>query len=182
MLATVDRNEAEERLSNQDISSSASECKFLDFENGWGLKCYDSYDSYRTAFIAQKFAAKCGKAPLVGETMVVAGHYCYVTEVLDVVSEYRDDCAHPDIEDLDCDVQEDCDEAIQEFNSHFEDVFADHGARYFRDRHAGNFGYNSSGKCLIIDFDTCWSLARKVEERDGDMGCLDETESDSVPF
>ena len=144
-----------------DETSSGSTCKFIDLENGYGLKCYKEcyYKNYETAYTVQKYMAERNAAPKVGESIKIGDYYCYVTEVIEVMSEYGHDNDYAENkEDLDDD-----DSRYQDMQE-AEDLFAESnewGYDYLDD-HTGNYGYLANGTCVVIDFDICMSLYHDI--------------------
>lgn len=154
---------------NEDIlddeSSSGSTCKFIDLENGWGLKCFsnDYYDNYRRAYITQKFMAKHGEAPKVGESIIIGNYYCYVTEVITPMADYGYDNDHSvDIDRFDDEDEEYFD--MCDANTRFRKLF---GFDYV-DSHSGNYGYLDCGKCVILDFDMCDRECKHIIHAEGE--------------
>lgn len=155
-MVVAEMPEVKKALSNKkDASSSGSECSFVDFGNGWGLKCYRNYGSYFRAYVVQQAAAKAGIAPQVGESHKIAGHYCYITQVIEPMCEYGYDNDHC-VQDPECgQIYDSMTEANDEFYQEFGHVYYD--------EHWGNYGY-MDGECVIIDFDGCFETATKIKD------------------
>lgn len=164
----VEQELVENTLSNGEDSATGSTCRFIDLQNGWGIKCYDKedYNNYATSFTVQKYMADKGCAPQVGESFQIGEYFCFVTEVVEPLTPYgfeNDNSIDMDYDDDEenADIISDMENACDCFEKSNE-----WGLDYL-DSHSANFGHTTDGKTVIIDFDTCERLRDNIVKEHG---------------
>lgn len=157
----MDYNESDiaEILTFEEESSSGEACKFVDLENGWGIKCFYSSDDCEVSYVTQKEAAQFHLAPNVGKRFELVDHngdgwYCHMTEVAETLCGYglRNAHTYKDSEgnDVETFFRNERDDYCLEFEETFDCAY--------RDDHVGNFGFierNGRKKLVAIDFNLC---------------------------
>lgn len=152
------------KLEAEDHDDSGNDCWFIDFKNGWGLKCYPVAEDCEISYTVQKYCAERDWGPQVGDKVTVGNWYCHVTEVVEPLERAGHDNSFPDVDEW-CDSWEfghgeEIDECCVDFRNEI-----GYGCT---DQHAGNFGYdNNTGKVIPIDFSGYHKLYGAI--KDGTM-------------
>jgi hypothetical protein len=166
MLTKNQFKEIERKLCDaydDDITSSGSECMFINLDGKIGAKCYWDKRQRDVNYTCQKFASSYDLAPKAFFKFKIVDpvdsyeYYCHLTEVVEPMASwgYDNDFAESD-EFEDAPYYEERMEWIDKLyavtNKKFE----------YADFHTGNFGF-FRGDVVCIDFDTCYSLYQMIK-------------------
>jgi hypothetical protein len=164
----INETEIAEILTFEEESSSGECCKFIDLENGWGIKCFEDEKGCEVSYTCQKFAAESNLAPKVGKKFNLIDHngdgwYCHMTEVADTICGYGYQNSQaeygPDGEDPEDLFRDERDDYLVEFD--------DKLGYYYHDDHAGNYGFierDGKRKLVAIDFNLCFTIYNDLTE------------------
>lgn len=152
----VDEHKIASILTFEEESSSGESCKFIDLENGWGIKCFYCEDDCDVSYLCQKEAAKHDLAPRVGKKFNLIDHdgngwYCHMTEVAETLCGYGYENSHAEY----C---EDAEDLYRDERDEYLEKLDDATGEYYFDDHVGNFGFicrNGKFKLVAIDFNLC---------------------------
>lgn len=128
-------------------------CKFIKFNDNWGIKVYSHEDERNHALNNQKKMSIWGLAPKTGIAFTIEGKYkptyCYVTEVVKPIAEADD---HYRI--YYDSIAERIDRENPEIRKNVEllCVNMEIAGYIMDDRHYANFGFTTDGKIVCIDF------------------------------
>jgi hypothetical protein len=164
----VDHEEISRILYLEDESSSGESCKFIDLENGWGIKCFFCKHDCEVSYLTQKEAAKYDLAPHVGKKFELTDHngdgwYCHLTETADAVVGYGYQNSQVEyFDEYDEPPQYYLRDERDDYCCEFYDVLD----TPYMDDHLGNFGWirrNDKLKLVAIDFNLCYKLYNKIK-------------------
>lgn len=164
----IDENKVAEILTFEEESSSGECCKFIDLENGWGIKCFD-YDVYcDVSYVCQKEAAKHNLAPKVGKRFELIDHngdgwFCHLTETAECIAGYG--YCNSQTEYFEQYEGEDAADYLRDERDDMLNQFRDVTGEDYRDDHIGNWGwiYRKEKPILVpIDFNLCLSWYQKL--------------------
>lgn len=161
---TVDEHEIATILTFEEESSSGESCKFIDLENGWGIKCFYTQDDCDVSYLCQKEMAKHDLAPRVGKKFNLIdnngdGWYCHMTEVAETIAGY----GHENSQAAFCD--EDPEMLYRDERDDYLDEYEKCNGYSYMDDHAGNYGFiyrNGKEKLVAIDFNLCFCLYNRL--------------------
>jgi hypothetical protein len=129
-------------------------CKFIKFDDNWGIKVYHCERDRNHAFNNQKKMSTYGLAPKTGIVFTIEeryndNKYCYVTEIVKPIVEGDDDYIEHYNSIIER-INRKNPEIIK--NIHLLCEAMEIAGYYMSDRHYANFGFTTNGKIVCIDF------------------------------
>ena len=177
MLTETQKKELEINIALDNFDSSGDDCKFINLDGKWGIKCFTFKSTRNISYLCQQYASTFDMAPKVAYKFNIENlssgeeNYCHMTEIATPLAAWGK---------LNKNCDGGCFSDEPEYDEYDEDLDADYVAPYYEERmewvkkfkrltgykyedfHTGNFGFLNN-KLVCIDFTKTTKLLEIIE-------------------